>query len=91
MHSFRLLVGKAVGEVDVYFWMLHGIHHQGYAGYDERDGKPLAHIECHGGFEVNLIILDELDEESGHEYAYEEHSEYQSRTLLGILLPVHPH
>lgn len=61
---FLFLVGKAVGEVDVLSWVGHGVDYQGYAGYDEGDAEPLAHVECHVLLKGHLRILYELYEES---------------------------
>ena len=86
-----LLVGEAIGEVNLHGRSLQRIDNQAYAQYDEGDGEQLPHIERHTLLPLHLLVLDKLNQESGREEDGEEGAEYQARAALGIAAPIHPH
>ena len=56
---------------------------------DERNTEPLSHIERHSLLEGDLLLLDELDYETGTKKSYKPPAEERSRTQLSIFAAVH--
>ena len=59
-------------------------HHEG-------DAQELSHIEPHTRLESLLVVLHELDEETGSEDADHENAKNQSLLLPGLLTEIEPH
>ncbi len=84
-------ISKAVRESQLLAGPHHGVDNQSDAKEYEGYAEELAHVEHHCLLELDLGILYEFYEEAWQEDADEEDSEDESRTLFGILFPVHPH
>ena len=67
-----------------------GPHENGNAGHHKRDAEPLAHVQSHGVFKLNLWFLDELDEEPHAEATDQEPAEVETAVGFVKLLPVEP-
>ena len=66
-------------------------HNHSDAGKNKGNAEPLAHVEEHVTFEVDLHILQEFDADARAEDDDEERAEHQAGLLVAqIALVVHP-